>query len=140
MNPARVVIAYLVAAFATTLLFVAWLTVSSGSFHFSELPFLFLLYGVPPLLGASISWMPFVLRSDANSFNRGFYFVAGALSGLVTAVVATAISRGLFQPYLAFAIIGALSALIFREVALTGDETIQFESRDGRPIPQTTTA
>jgi len=123
MNPARVVIACLIAPVATTLLFMAWGAVSSGSFHITEFPGIFLLYGVSPFLGASISWMPFVLRSD-KKFSRAFYLGAGALSGLVTGAVAAAISMGRFQPYLVFATNGALSALIFREIAVTGEETI----------------
>jgi hypothetical protein len=124
MNPGRIVIGFLAAPMATTLLLMAWFAVGSGSFQLAEFPAVFLLYGVPPLLGASISWMPFVLRRQASEVSRGLCVGAGALSGLVAAAVVSAVSAGLFQPYLTYTIIGALSALIFREIALTGAETI----------------
>ena len=122
MNPARIVMAYLAAPLITTSLFMLW-DALGGSFHPRNFPFLLLVFCIPHLLG-TLFWMPFVLSRDSRRFGRLFYLGAGAVSGFLTATLAALLFRSSFQIYLGFTICGALSAWIFRDIAVAGDETI----------------
>jgi hypothetical protein len=122
MNPARIVMAYLAAPLITTSLFVLW-DALGGSFHLHEFPFLLLFYCIPHLLG-TLLWMPFVLSRDYRRFGRLFYLGAGVVSGFLTASLAMILYGGFSQMYVILTIAGGLSALIFREIAVAGNETI----------------
>jgi hypothetical protein len=114
--------AYLASPLLTTSLFMVW-SALGGHFDLSNFrPALF--FCCVPHLGATISWIPFVVSREPARFGRLFYLGAGAASGLVTALVGAALSFGLLQAYLAFTITGAVSALIFREIAVMRDQTI----------------
>ncbi|MEK6302661.1 MAG: hypothetical protein AABO41_18270 [Acidobacteriota bacterium] len=122
MNPARIVMAYLAAPLITTSLFMLW-DALGGSFHLHNFPSLLLIFCIPHLL-ATLLWMPFLLSRESRRFGRLFYLGAGAVSGFLTAALASVLFGSSFQIYMGFAICGALSASIFREIAVTGEETI----------------
>ncbi|HTG14879.1 MAG TPA: hypothetical protein VK747_06385 [Blastocatellia bacterium] len=122
MNPGRIVMAYLAAPLITTSLFMLWGALG-GSFHLLDFPFLLLVFCIPHLLG-TLLWMPFVLSRDSRRFGRLFYLGAGAVSGFLTAAFASLLLGSSLQIYLGFTICGALSASIFREIAVTGEKTV----------------
>ena len=124
MHPARVVMAYLVAPLITTCFIMVWGALG-GSFHLQlrEFQFLLTVSCLPHIVGTFL-WMPFILSRDSGRFGRLLYLGAGAVSGFLVAALSVVLSSPSFQSYLALTISGALSALIFREIAVTGEETI----------------
>ena len=122
MNPGRLVIAYLTAPVMTALLWMVWGALNGG-FELSDFSSVLFFCSIPHL-GATISWIPFVILREPSRFGRSFYLGAGAASGLVSTPLGGGLFFGFAPFHMAFTILGALSALIFREIAATGPETI----------------
>jgi hypothetical protein len=92
--------------------------VMEGSpFRPGEFPGLLLLYGIPPLLIGTMTWMLVAIVGWAR-VNMAFFVINGAFGGVLTALFLQLLSLPAHGFYLTFSISGALSALTFYEVAV----------------------
>lgn len=119
MNPARILLGYLIAPLAVPLAFIV-LGALGGSFHLREFPAILLIYGVFPYLIATLFFVPvmFILKRAGN-FGWVYFVFAGATSGVVVGLIASVVSETNVSLSIGLMLSGALSSLVFYKIAMS---------------------
>jgi hypothetical protein len=118
MNPARIVLGYLVAPLAVPLAFIS-IGALGGSFRAGDFSGILLLYGIFPYLMATLLFVPLILILRTAGLLEGVFFVlAGGVGGVAVALISNAFSELNLSIVLLMALGGGLSSLCFTRLEL----------------------